>query len=118
DAWATAPPSYNGGALWLNSDLSLIVGYFESVTLVVHSSPLLIGFAGFKFDGFEPSTTACSMWRPETPSTSLATEPSLILASSNTFWIRLAKVASICRIFTRIRVKSRKRRMVCGGTKL
>ena len=47
----TAPPSYNGGALWLNGDLSLIVGYFEGVTLVAHSSPLLIGFAGFKFDG-------------------------------------------------------------------
>ena len=40
-----------GGVLLAQPCLWLIGGYFEHVTLVMHGSPLLIDFAGFKRDG-------------------------------------------------------------------
>ena len=58
------------------------------------------------------------MARPDTPSTSLATEPSLMLASSSTFWIRLATAVCSLTNCVRCRVRSRSSRCHAGGTKL
>ncbi len=42
-----------------------------------------------------PEAMAVSMARLETPSTSLATEASLMLAPSNSFWMRLASCCAL-----------------------
>ena len=65
-----------------------------------------------------PAIMAWSMSRPETPRTSLATRPSLMLASSSTFWMRLATAAFSRINWLRCRVRSRSSRIGCGGTKL
>src|SRR5438093_12394943 len=61
---------------------------------------------------------ASIMWRPDTPSTSEATDASLMLQSSSTFWIRLVTVARCCTKRRRFRVRSRSSRCGRAGTKL
>ena len=58
------------------------------------------------------------MSRPETPSTSVATPASLMLASSSTFWMRLTAADRSWINCVRCRVRSRSSRIGCGGTKL
>src|SRR5512135_1728645 len=58
------------------------------------------------------------MARPETPRTSVATEASLMLASSSTFGIRLATAAFSATSWLLCRVKSRSSRIGLGGMKL
>ena len=65
-----------------------------------------------------PAISASSMSRPETPSTSVATPASLMLASSSTFWMRLAAADRSWINCVRCRVRSRNSRIGCGGTKL
>ncbi len=66
----------------------------------------------------QPATIAPSMARPETPSTSLATLASLMLASSSTLWMRLTTAARSRISSVRCRVKSRSARIGGGGMKL
>jgi len=54
-----------------------------------------------------PFTIASSIAAPEAPNVSVATEASLILASSNTFWMRLAMRLISCARLARYRVRSR-----------
>ena len=60
-----------------------------------------------------PSIIARSMARPESPSTSVATLPSLMLASSSTFWMRLATDPRSATTCARCRVRSRSSRIGC-----
>lgn len=45
---------------------------------------------------FSPAKRASILFRPEAPNTSLATEPSLMLAVSNTFWMRFSTAFRCC----------------------
>ena len=56
--------------------------------------------------------------RPETPKMSLATTPSLMLASSRSLWMRLAARVRSPSSWARCRVKSRNSRCTRDGTKL
>lgn len=62
-----------------------------------------------------PPTIALSMARPETPRMSVATEDSLIPASSRTFSSQLISRPRSRVRFTRVRVRSRNCRIGWGG---
>src|SRR5262249_1701982 len=62
-----------------------------------------------------PAISRSRMSRPETPRISVATDPSLILASSSTLWIRLATRVCSSANCVRSRVRSRRSRCQRAG---